>query len=405
MNPAKPFELAQPDDIAQQHSQQLLEHIIQQIQLSDGKIDFEQYMQLALYAPGLGYYSAGLHKFGAQGDFVTAPEISPLFAQVLAIQAEVVLEQIKQQTGQANLLEVGAGSGKMAGDILLELSQRKNLPDYYYILELSADLKQRQQTYLQKTLPDYYNQIIWLDKLPESGFNGLIIANELLDAFPVHLIKLDGEKIYERFVCENEGKLFFKDIESNTPEILLMKNKIQTSIEKNVQLLDKQTAYVTEMNSLANQWIESMAACLDCGAMLLIDYGYPVSEYLHPQRHKGTLMCHYKHLAHDDPFFYPGLQDITAHVNFSDIKNTAVAAKMQVSGYTTQAHFLLSGGLVELTQHIDINEIDKHSRMAVEIKKLTLPEEMGELFKVIYLTKDINCPLSGFKFNNMQHRL
>ncbi len=413
MTSEQPFSLPEPDASAQQHSQNLLQHIIQQIQVSGGEIDFEKYMQLALYAPGLGYYSAGLHKFGAQGDFITAPEISPLFGQVLAIQSIPILAQIKQQTGQCDLLEVGAGSGKMAGDILLELNKRNSLPDHYYILELSADLKQRQQNYLkqflQKSIPDYYPQIIWLKQLPETGFNGLVIANELLDAFPVHILKLENKQLYERFVCEKQGNLYVKDIKTADKKLLEVKKVIEENINKNYQLLEqssaKQRPYITEVNTLASGWIQSLANNINCGAMLLIDYGYPETEYFHPQRHMGTLRCHYKHRAHDNPLYCPGLQDITAHVNFSDIKTAALSAKMEISGYTTQAHFLLSGGLVELTQHIDVNDIKKHTKMAIEIKKLTLPEEMGELFKVIYLTKDVDCPLSGFTFNDMRNRL
>ena len=405
MNQAKHFDLPEPDDQAKNHSQQLLDHIVQQIKLSGGQISFEQYMQLALYAPGLGYYSAGLHKFGAKGDFITAPEISSLFGQVLAIQLKPVLEQIKTNSGESNLLEVGAGSGKMAGDILSELTKRSSLPDHYYILELSADLKQRQQQYLQTLLPEYYSHIIWLDSLPEKGFNGVVIGNELLDAFPVHLLKLEKDQLYERFVCENNQILGFKDILTDDPQLAPFKDEIQKNINANQDLLDKETSYITEVNLLANQWIQSLAQRINMGSLLLIDYGYPKSEYFHPQRHMGTLMCHYRHLGHDNPLFFPGLQDITAHVNFSEIKHAAESAAMVLSGYTTQAHFLLAGGLVELTQHIDINNIKAHAKMAVEIKKLTLPEEMGELFKVIYLTKNINNSLSGFSFKDMRDRL
>ena len=406
MKQKKHFELPEPDSKAKQHSQQLLDHIVQKIQLSSRKISFAQYMQEALYSPGLGYYSAGSHKFGAQGDFVTAPEISSLFGQVLAIQAQTVLEHIKNDCGESNLLEVGAGSGKMAGDILAELTNRNALPDHYYILELSADLKQRQQQYLQSHFADYYSNIIWLDQLPENGFNGLIIANELLDAFPVHLLKLEKKQLFERFVSINpEQQLCFKDIIIEDPLLLAFQKTIEQSINFNQDLLDKQSSYITEVNLLANQWIKSMALRINCGGLLLIDYGYPQNEYFHPQRHMGTLMCHYRHLGHDNPFFLPGLQDITAHVNFSEIKQAAEAAGLELSGYTTQAHFLLAGGLAELTQHIDINEIKQHAQMVNEIKKLTLPEEMGELFKVIYLTKNINCPLSGFSFKDMRYKL
>jgi SAM-dependent MidA family methyltransferase len=355
------LQLAEPDETAKLHSQKLMDHIMDQIDLSGGQISFEKYMQLALYAPGLGYYSAGMHKFGQQGDFVTAPEISPLFGQVLAIQAQQVLAQVQQLQNDADLneidiLEVGAGSGKMAGDILIELQGRNSLPDHYYILELSADLKQRQQHYLQQVIPDFYDKIIWLNSLPDGDFNGLVIANELLDAFPVHLVKFEGDELFERFVVINTDKetkikrLVFKDFAVKDKELLVIKEKIEKNVIARQELYDLSQAtdstYVTEVNLLAKQWIKSIAQSIHCGGVLLMDYGYPESEYLHPQRNMGTLMCHYRHLAHDEPFFYPGLQDITAHVNFTDIKNTAEESGMDLQGYTTQAHFLLAGGLV-----------------------------------------------------------
>ncbi|MCK5667246.1 MAG: SAM-dependent methyltransferase, partial [Thiotrichaceae bacterium] len=383
MQSAQQPTLVQPDENAKLHSQKLLRYIMKQIQLSGGQISFEHYMQLALYAPGLGYYSAGMHKFGQQGDFVTAPEISPLFGQVLAIQASSVLHQVRDKTGIADILEVGAGSGKMAADILTKLQQQQCLPDHYYILELSADLKQRQQIYLEKLLPDYFAQIIWLDSLPEKDFNGLVIANELLDAFPVHLVKLENQQLYERFVClkrDEENKtleLVFKDIAVDDPKLLSTKDKIQKNLKLNHDLQQgvqdpsqANPAYITEVNLLASQWIKTISQSISCGGLLLIDYGYPESEYLHPQRHMGTLMCHYRHLAHDEPFFYPGLQDITAHINFTDIKNSAEQSALFLEGYTTQAHFLLAGGLVELTQHIDVNEIKEHAKMVQDIKRL-----------------------------------
>ncbi len=235
----------------------------------------------------------------------------------------------------------------------------------------------------------------------------MVIGNELLDAFPVHLLKLEKNQLYECYVCVNENNqiLYFKNVPAENPELRPFKDKIQKNLTLNQDLLDKETSYITEVNLLARQWIQSLAQQINKGGILLIDYGYPQSEYFHPQRHMGTLMCHYRHLGHDNPFFFPGLQDITAHVNFSDIKLAAESASMILSGYTTQAHFLLAGGLVELTQHIDINNIKAHAEMAVAIKKLTLPEEMGELFKVIYLTKNINGSLSGFSFKDMRDRL
>ncbi len=405
----KKIQLPEPDESAKAHSEALVSYIKQQIQSHQGKISFEQYMQLALYAPGLGYYSAGMQKFGKDGDFITAPEISPLFAQVIAIQCQQILSAIKTESGNGDILEFGAGSGKMAADIILELEKRQNLPEFYYILELSADLQQRQQDYLKQQAPHLFDKFRWLNELPAGNFTGVIVANEVIDAMPVKRIKIQQKKCYESFVCIENDRLNYCDFLTDNPEFTPYVEKVNHAI--NHQKLtpdftpfDKEHVYYTEVNSYAKQWIKSLANCMQQGAILLIDYGYPEAEYLHPQRNSGTLMCHYRHHSHEEPFFLPGLQDITAHVNFSDIKQAAEKNQLKLNGYTTQAHFLLLGGLEELAQDFDLEDTIKFAETSRQIKKLTLPNEMGELFKVMLLSKNKDFNLPAFQMD-MSHKL
>jgi len=393
--------LPEPSAEAIAHSQCLAESIREKIADAGGEIRFCDFMQMALYSPGLGYYSAGMQKFGKSGDFITAPEISPLFAQVIAIQCEILLKHLPN----GDLMEVGAGSGRLAGDLLKELTTRQSLPKHYYILEVSADLRERQQQFLKQYIPEFYPNILWLEQLPEQDFEGLVIANELLDAMPVHLIKTQKDMLFERHVGFHDGQFVWHDIPSDNPQLLEYLTKINHILANNQNLSDGAPEYTTEINLLAKSWINSIAEKISHGAMLLIDYGYPELEFFHPQRHMGTLMCHYQHHRHDDPFYLPGLQDITAHVNFSDIAQAAVDSGLSVKGYTTQAHFLLAGGLEELAQRVDINDVSAYTQMAQQIKMLTLPDEMGELFKVIYLTKGDLPQLPAFKMWDMRERL
>jgi len=385
------------------HSDQLKDRIIANIKAQDGHISFADYMNQALYTPALGYYSAGLKKFGQQGDFITAPEISPLFSQCLALQCV----QLMQQTGQKTLLEVGAGSAVMAIELLLKLEEQRHLPEQYLILELSAELRNRQQDAIKARLPHLYPRCHWLNSLPEKPFNGIILANELLDAMPVHLLKLAQDKTLERFVSVDEQDNFtWFDAPPVNPRLLQIAADIRRSQQPLAHLNDKpESAYITEVNLQAIDWIKSIADILHNGAILLIDYGYTAREYYHPQRSMGTLMCHYRHHRHDDPFYLPGLQDITAHIDFSSIARAAREAKLTVSGFTTQAHFLLAGGLAELTKDLDPQDIITFSETARQIKMLTLPEEMGELFKVILLATDKRLSLPAFNFKNFVDRL
>ncbi|MCU7939543.1 MAG: SAM-dependent methyltransferase [gamma proteobacterium symbiont of Bathyaustriella thionipta] len=393
----------EPSTEVKAHSDQLKQLIQQTIKAQGGQITFADYMNQALYTPGLGYYSAGLKKFGKQGDFITAPEISPLFSQCLALQCI----HIMQQTEQHILLEVGAGSGIMAIELVLELERQVQLPEQYLILELSAELRDRQQQAIKARLPHLYERFVWLDCLPEKPFSGIVLANELLDAMPVHLLRLEPEQILERYVAmDSKDNFIWQDDIPENPRLQKIADNIRAVQKPLAHLNDKpDQPYITEVNLQAIDWIKSIAEILTAGAILLVDYGYTATEYYHPQRSMGTLMCHYQHHRHDDPFYLPGLQDITAHIDFSGIAHAANDSGLNVSGFTTQAHFLMAGGLVELTKDLDPDDIVHFTEIARQIKMLTLPEEMGELFKVILLAKDKTLSLPAFKFQNFQDRL
>lgn len=385
------------------HSEQLKTLIQKKINDSGGKITFAEYMNEALYSPGLGYYSAGLKKFGKQGDFITAPEISPLFSQCLALQCAHIMQQTKQHV----LFEVGAGAGVMAVELMLELEKQNQLPEQYLILELSADLRERQQQAVKTRIGHLYERFQWLDRLPEKGFSGIVIANELLDAMPVHLLKFEADSIFERHVSvDKDGEFIWLDDIPENPHLKKVADEIKLLHQSLSHLDDKSgTPYITEVNLQAIDWIKSIADILESGAILLVDYGYTAQEYYHPQRSMGTLLCHFQHHRHDDPFYLPGLQDITAHVNFSSIAHAANNSGLNVCGFTTQAHFLMAGGLVELTKDLDPDDILHFAEIARQIKMLTLPEEMGELFKVILLVKGKTLSLPAFQFKDFKHRL
>lgn len=376
-------QLPVPDIVAQKHSDQLKQIILQAIADSGGKINFARFMAQALYEPGYGYYSGGAAKFGTSGDFVTAPEISPLFAECLAEQIKPVLATI----ANASILEFGAGSGILAADLLSTLAVSDALPEYYYILEVSADLRERQQKLLAQRLPAYYSKIIWLDQLPNKPISGVVLANEVLDAMPVHKFRYAQEQLQEMYVAEENGELIWSTEQIIDAELI---QKI-TYLQKNY--FPDNHYYESEINLYAEAWIKSLASCFAQGLILLLDYGFPRSEYFHPQRSMGTLMCHYQHHVQPNPLILLGLQDITAHVDFTAIAEAAVANQLTVAGYTNQASFLLNCGLLDILGR----QAENYTRYNNQIKLLTSPAEMGELFKVLALTRNWDEPLIGFK--------
>ena len=382
-------ELPEPDSVAWAHSLRLAEMIRQRISQAEGAIPFHEFMQLALHAPGLGYYSAGSRKFGVEGDFITAPEASPLFARCLARAIQPVLERLPQR----QLLEVGAGSGVMAAGILQELTALHSPPDSYAILELSADLKQRQAV----TLQSFAERVSWQDSLPEK-FSGIVLANELLDAMPVHRVIWHQGELQECYVACDQDRFIWQAGPLSDP-------RLQPRFDEIIaQLGELPAGYVTEINLAAEDWIKTLGTQLQQGMLLLIDYGFARHEFYHPQRLQGTLMCHYRHRAHDDPLVLVGLQDITAHVDFTAMADSALEAGLQVAGYTTQAHFLLGSGLTELVAQ-NGGDTAQQLELANQIKRLTLPQEMGELFKVMALTSNLQINMPGFRLRDLRNSL
>jgi len=388
-------ELPVPDEDSLRHSQRLAGLIRDEIERQGNRITFARYMELALYSPGLGYYSAGLNKFGAAGDFVTAPEISPLFARCVARQCRQVLQAL----GDGDILEFGAGSGAMAADLLAELEVLNSLPQHYFILEISAELRERQRATLIQRIPHLSGRVIWLDEFPKQKLRGFVFANEVLDAMPVHRFQLDAEGISELYVVCKDDKFAWQAGPVSDPALAERIAEICAASP------DLEPGYISEINLAAPAWVQTVAAAIESGMLLLIDYGYPRHELYHPERACGTLLCHYRHHAHDDPFLYPGLQDITAHVDFTALAEAGHKAGLDVSGYTTQANFLIACGLTELASQAHPAETRPRMQLADEIKRLTLPGEMGEVFKVLALTRGITYPLLGFRLRDFRSRL
>lgn len=375
-----------PDTDALAYSATLTRHIAGEIDRAGGWIGFDRFMELALYAPGMGYYSGGARKFGAAGDFVTAPELTPVFGQTLGAQlAQFMAMDLTQ------IIEVGAGSGRLAADLLLELEARDALPTRYGILDLSGELRGRQRDTIAERAPHLLDRVHWLDRLPVH-FDGVVIANELLDAMPVHLVAwrddADVAGICERGVTLRNGHFAWED-----------RPAAGHLLEHAKMLASEQTippGYLSEICLAAQAWTAAWAEILGRGALLLIDYGFPRHEYYHPQRDAGTLMCHYRHHSHGEPFYLPGLQDITAHVDFTAIVEAGCGAGLDLLGYTTQSTFLFNCGLTEVLARTSAADSTRYLPLANAAQKLVSPAEMGELFKVIALGKGVTEPLLGF---------
>ncbi len=358
-------------------------YITQQIRAQGGKITFAEFMQHALYAPHIGYYNAPNVILGPQGDFITAPELGGVFAKCLAVQCAEILHTLPQK----NILEFGAGTGKLAGDLLDALTQHNIQLDNYLILELSPSLRQRQQDLIAQKYPQYRHLITWLDRLPATTIDGIFLANEVIDAMPVARFYFANDKLQEYLVCEHENMF---SLVTAAPTQRLHAAFIAAKITKHIS-----QPYSSECNLWLPAWLTSLAACLHTGAILLCDYGFPRAEYYHPQRNTGTLMCHHRHRSHSNPFVYVGLQDITAHVDFTTVAEIASECGLNLAGYTNLASFLLNCGLTEYATEA----------ISREINTLTSPAEMGELFKVMALTKDLDLPLCGFAQNEKSYSL
>lgn len=396
----KHSELPIPEQNTLKHSQTVFDYIVEKIQENGGILPFSEYMDLALYAPGLGYYNSGTPKLGRGGDFFTAPEISPLFGQCVATQCQEILEKMDD----GDILEFGAGSGKMAAEILSFLSKRNALPNHYYILEVSPFLKAKQQETIKEVCPELINRIKWLERLPDS-FTGIILANEVLDAMPVERFKITKNGILRQGVTvlefnKSDTKQSFNAIFEQTDDKTLLEFYASRSWD-----ID----YESEINLNILPWIQSISDILKKGVVLLMDYGFTREVYYHPVRNMGTLMCHYQQIAHTNPFIYPGIQDITAHVDFTAIQEAAHKTNLEPIGFTNQASFLLSLGLLDHLNASYSNSNDELNNMNLNrsVQVLTSPNEMGELFKVIALGRNIELQneLLGFSLSNKLHLL
>ncbi|MDC1286588.1 SAM-dependent methyltransferase [Gammaproteobacteria bacterium] len=375
------LEIPLPDDAAIEHSMRLVNAIIERIEQRGGVIGFDEYMEMALYQPGLGYYSASLPKFGAAGDFVTAPEISSLFGYCLARQADALIAQ----GCAAEVLEFGAGSGKLCAQILESLPALA----HYRILDLSADLRQRQQQYLEERLStELFHKIEWLEHLP-TGFDGIVLANEVLDAMPVHVLKKQDDWQEQGVTYRGQG--FEWQAMALTEAVGVMRR-----IESKLGELPRD--YRSELNLNYQPWLKALAESCRRAIVLIIDYGYEQAQYYHAARQRGTLICHLRHRVHDDPFVYPGLQDITAFVDFDACADAAEASGFNITGLIGQGQFLLANGLLEEAQR-RAGGVDPMTQLAIsqQVATLSLPQEMGEKFKVLALQKDLALDIPALR--------
>lgn len=382
--------LPQPSPDAQAASRELAACIAACLRTAGGWLSFADYMDMALHLPGLGYYAGGSHKFGKEGDFVTAPELTPLFGQALARQ---VAQIAAVSPGLTSVLEVGAGSGKLAADLLRELETLDALPVCFEILELSGELRARQRQTIEAAVPHLADRVVWLDELPEK-FSGCVIANELLDALPAHAVAWREAGLMERGVT-------FKDDGFSWAE----ERPAKGALAEAMAALLIEAPFESEISLAARAWIAEWGRRLERGALLLIDYGLPRHELYHPLRSHGTLRCHYQQRMHEDPFWWPGLCDITTHVDFTAVAEAGFDAGLDVLGYTNQATFLINCGIGELLAVRQEAGGEQALRAASAVQMLLAPREMGELFKAIALGKGIDAPLLGFARGDRSHTL
>ncbi len=384
------------DADAQATSERLTERIKTAIAEAGGAIPFDRFMDMALYEPGLGYYRAGAARFGAGGDFATAPELTSLFGRALARQAAEILQHL----GGGDILELGPGTGRLTADALRELERLGHLPERWRCLEVSAALRQEQERTLSAHVPHLLERLEWVEALPSDSRPTLWLANEVLDALPVKRFIKQACGLRELGVTTGAEGLAWTELEP-APELSEAVEQIERFLEAPLP-----EGYVSEACTLLPSFLRGLAASLDKGVALWIDYGYPRREYYLAERHGGTLLCHFQHRAHDNPFFYPGLQDITAFVDFTAVAEAARAAGLEVLGYAPQGPFLVGGGLAACAE-ADMARASASKRVAIanEVQRLTHPGDMGERFKVMALGQGYEGPLSGFRMTDRRERL
>jgi SAM-dependent MidA family methyltransferase len=380
--------LPAPSAEALEHSDRLRQRIRDAIRAAGGWLGFDRYMALALYEPGLGYYAGGSTKFGAAGDFVTAPELSPLFGRTIARPLVDVLA-----TSGGDVLELGPGTGALAAAVLPEMASLGCLPDRYLMLDVSADLRERQVSAVSQLPEELRRRVVWLDALP-AGLTGVVLANEVLDALPVHLVEWTTEGCFERGVGLIDDALAWR---RGPP--------VAGALAQAVAEIPVTAPYVSEVGLQGRALVATLAQRLRRGALLFIDYGFGRQEYYHPQRSVGTLMCHHRHHAHADPLVLPGIQDITAHVDFTAVALAGAQQGLSLAGFVTQAHFLVNCGITDLLLAAGPAATRDYLSLSAGVQRLLSPAEMGDLFKVMALTRDLAPPLRGFARGDISRML
>jgi SAM-dependent MidA family methyltransferase len=386
--------LPEPPEELKQLSAELRTRLNEEI-ADRGAVSFARYMERVLYEPGLGYYSAGLHKLGPTGDFVTAPELGGLFAACLARQ----VTQVAEPLARYDILEVGAGTGRLAADLLSSL-QPDRQPERYLILERSADLRRVQRERIAAGAPDRIERVAWLDAPPAADWQGVLLANEVIDALSAERFRVTEDGI-EQMCVTTSGTGFDWAFRPAPGDLEKAVRHVEAGLEQPFS-----AGYRSEVRPRLGAWLQSLIGQMRAGMALFIDYGNPRREYYSPERVDGTLMCHYRHHGHDDVFFYPGLQDITAWVDFTALAEAADACGLEVAGYSNQAMFLLGCGLDGVLSDRMADCDDGGLALSAEARQLTLPGMMGERFQVVGLCRDLG-PLQpvGFSLQDLRYRL
>jgi len=381
------------DEAATEHSARVRGYLIEQISAAGGWLSFERFMDLAMYAPGLGYYSGGAEKLGAGGDFTTAPEVSSLFGACVGVQCAEILGHLTR----GSVLEIGAGSGRLASDILLRLDSVGQAPERYLILEISADLRDRQRRHLAQYVPHLLERVAWLDEPPGEPFDGVILANEVLDALPVARFRWRSDATQELGVAQSDDGFAWAAAPASAAMAAVCRRLHETG--------SWDEGYISEYCPRVVAWTQAITRSLRRGAALWFDYGLPRAQYYLPERHDGTLICHFRHRARSDPFLHVGLQDISAWVDFTLLAEASRECGFELAGFTTQAHFLAGTGIDQEMQRSGAHDANIFARLANQARQLMLPGEMGERFKAMAWTRGLDIPLSGFALKDMRHTL